>query len=103
MTGFLHCATRSQPLVMKSCAVGLDVGLVRHFLDVGAGGEGLVAAGEDDGADLPVALQIVEGRAEIGDQRRVQGVERLRPVEGDDADRTLPLEEDVGVCRAAHE
>jgi hypothetical protein len=84
-------------------AVGLDVGLVDHFLDVGPGGEGLVATGEDDGGDRRVALQIVERRAEIGDQRRIQGVERLRPVQRDDADRPLPLEENVGVYRAAHE
>ena len=35
-------------------------------------------------------------------QRRVQRVQRLWAVEGDDADGTLPLHQDVGEFCAAH-
>src|SRR5438876_205834 len=41
--------------------IGLYVGLLGHFLDVGAGGEGLVAAGQHNGADRRIGLEIVEG------------------------------------------
>ena len=79
--------------------VGLGIGLVDHLLDVGAGGEGLLVAGQHDRADRRVGLEIVERRGQFGDQRRVQRVERLRPVQGDDADRAAPLDEDVLVAR----
>ena len=43
--------------------VGLHVGLGLHLLDVGAGGERLLAAGDDDAADAVVGLEGVERRS----------------------------------------
>ena len=40
-------------------------GLVRHLLDVGAGGESLVRAGDDDAADIGVGLERVERRVKF--------------------------------------
>jgi hypothetical protein len=57
------------------------IALSRHLLDVGAGGERLLAAGDDDGADRGVALELVERVAELGDQRVAQRVQRLRAVQ----------------------
>ena len=66
---------------MKSSRVGLHVALAGHLLDVGAGRERLLAAGQDDRGDRRIAFEIVERRAKFGDQRRVQRVQRLRPVQ----------------------
>ena len=43
ITGLRHAPTRSQS-AMKSLEVDVHVGLVRHLLDVGAGGERLLAS-----------------------------------------------------------
>ena len=67
--------------------ISLNVGLSGHLLDVGAGGEGPLVAGQDDRADRRIGFELVERGVEVADQRGVEGVERLRPVEGDDADR----------------
>ena len=69
-----------------------------HLLDVGAGGEGLVVAGQHDRADRLVGFEFVDRRGELADQRRVQRVQRLRAVERDDADRPSALDEDVLVA-----
>ena len=80
--------------------VDVHVGLVLHLLDVGAGGEGLLGAGHDDGADLIVGLQVVEGRGQLVDQGGAERVQRLRPVERDQADRIAFLDQDVLVGHA---
>ncbi len=72
-------------------------GLVLHLLDVGAGGEGLLRAGEHHGADRRIGLEALERLVEVVDQRAVQRVERLRPVETDEADAAVSLDENVGV------
>ena len=69
--------------------------LVRHLLDVGAGGEGFVGAGDDDAADIGVGLEGVDRGGDLGDQRGVERIERLRPVEPDDADLAARLDDDV--------
>jgi len=52
-------------------------------LDVGAGGEGLVArAGQDQAADAVVVFDGVEEVGQVLEQRRVQRVQRLGPVQG---------------------
>ena len=47
------------------------------------------------GADRPVRFETVQRRGELGNQCRVQGIQRRRPVERDDANRAAPLDEDV--------
>ena len=37
--------------------VDFGIGLARHLLDIGAGGEGLVVAGQNDGADRVIAFE----------------------------------------------
>ena len=41
----------------------VDECLVRHLLDVGAGGESLLRAGDDDAANRVIALERIDGRA----------------------------------------
>ena len=83
--------------------IGLHVGLLGHLLDVGAGREGLFIAGQHDRADRRIGFEIVERRADLGDEGGVQRVERLRPVQRNDADRAAPLEQDVCVLPASHD
>ena len=47
------------------------VALRRHLLDIGTGGKGALAAGQNDRADRGVALEIVQCRTECGDLPRV--------------------------------
>ena len=61
----------------------LDEGAAHQLLDVGAGRKGAVAgAGDQDGARIAVGDR-VELPAQIVQQAEAEGVERLRPVEGD--------------------
>ena len=63
--------------------VHLGIGLVRHLLDVGAGGEGLVArAGQDQAADAVIVLDRIEEVRQVPEQGRVEGIQRLGPVQG---------------------
>ena len=64
-----------------------------HFLDIGPSRESAVRAGQDKAADAVVRLQYVEGGVQLGDQRRVERVQRFGPVEGNQADALLPLDE----------
>ena len=77
------------------------MGAVAHLLDVGAGGEGLVAAGEHDGADRRVGVEGQELLAELLHQRVAQGVQRLRPVEADQPDPAMGFDEDVFILSHA--
>ncbi|MCY1547698.1 hypothetical protein D9M68_837680 [compost metagenome] len=73
--------------------VDLRVLLVGHLLDVRPGGEGLGRAGDDQAADPGVGFQAVQRLVEFGDQLAVQRVERLRPVQGDQADALAHLDQ----------
>ena len=94
MVGLRHCASRSQPLVMKSLVKTSMKVAVLHLLDVGAGGEGAVAARHHDGADIGIGLEIVQRLLQLGDQLRAEGIQRLRTVEGDETDAVALLDED---------
>ena len=94
MIGLRQRVMRSQ-VPMKSLDVGLHVGLGLHLLDVGAGGEGLLRAGQHDAADGAVGLPAVERLVQLGDQRGIERVQRLRPVERDEADPAARLDDDV--------
>ena len=78
--------------------IGFDEGLVRHLLDVGAGGEGLLAAGDQQAADRVVGLEGVDRLAELDHERPIERIERLRPVEPDDADAAFGFDDDVWVA-----
>ena len=54
-----------------------------HFFDVGAGGEGLLAACDDDCADVLVAIVLAQCVVQLGEQWAAEGVEGLGSVEGD--------------------
>ena len=54
-----------------------------HVLDVGAGREGLLVAGQDHRADGLVAIERAERGAELAHQLRIQGVEHVGAIEGD--------------------
>jgi hypothetical protein len=67
----------------------------RELADVGPGDERAVAgAGQHDGPDLVVGPEIGERRGQGGDRLRVQGVEHLRPVDGDRGHRSGPFDQD---------
>ena len=81
-----------------------DIGeaLVLHLLDVGAGGEGLLRAGQHDRADRPRSPSNASSAALSSSiSARVERVERLRPIEPDQPDPAMRLDEDVGVCHPA--
>ena len=61
--------------------------LVHHLRDVGAGRERLLVAGDDHRTDGVVRVETGECMAELVDQRSVERVQHLRPVEHDQADR----------------
>ena len=63
-----------------------------HRLDVGAGGEDLVGAGDHDAAHLRVGVEPLELGGELLHHLRREGVARLGPVE--------PQQRDVAVARA---
>jgi len=69
------------PAVKEFSEISFDIGLLRHFLDIGPGGECLVAAGDDDAADSLIILESRQCLIQFGDQRRVERVQRLGPVE----------------------
>jgi hypothetical protein len=55
-----------------------------EFGDVGAGHEGaLSGAGDDGAADILVAIDFGDDFAEFGDHVLIEGVEFVRPMDGD--------------------
>src|SRR5262249_39661727 len=73
---------------------GLGKSLADHFLDVGAGGEGLVGAGDDDAADGVVHFELVDRLSEVAHQRAVERVQGLWAIEPDQADPLTTLDND---------
>jgi len=72
-----------------------------HFLDIDAGGEGLLVLGDDDAADARIGFECVERPVELADEERVERVQRVRAVERDDPDLALGRGEDglvIGVA-----
>src|SRR5262249_19094499 len=67
--------------------------LVRHLLDVGAGGKGLVRTGHEDAADIGVGVEGLDRAEQLVLQGDVERVERLRPVEAHDADAAAPFDD----------
>ncbi len=57
-----------------------------HRLDVGAGGEDLVGAGDDDAAHVGVGIESLQLAGELFHQLRRERVARLGPVEAQQGD-----------------
>ena len=100
MTGLRTRVTFSQP-ADEVAEEGLGERLVLHLLDVGAGGERLLGAGQHDRANRRIGLERLERCVEVLDQRRRQRIQHLRPVEPDEADAAVGLDDDVGVGHGA--
>ena len=73
----------------------VDEGFRLHFLDVGARGESLFAAGQQDAADLVVGFEIVDRGGDFPEHAERQRIEHLRAVQRDDADRAFAFDNDV--------
>src|SRR5262249_22640151 len=71
------------------------IGLLLHLLDVGAGGERLVAAGQHQATNAAIGLEAVECLSELAHQIGAQRVQSLRSVETDDADPAFGFGLDV--------
>ena len=82
------------PAVDAARLVHLHRARLGHLADVRAGGEGALGAAEDDAADLLVVVQRGESVHELAHDLVVERVQRLGPVEQDDRDRRLALDED---------
>ena len=89
------------PAADEVAEVHLGEAALLHLLDVGPGGEGLVGAGQHHGADRRIRLESAERLVEFLDQRAVERVQRLRPIEADEPDAAVGLDENVGVGRHA--
>src|SRR6476661_3688884 len=86
---------RGIPVRDEIAEIGLDEGLVRHFFDVGPGGEGFVATRYEDATDLVVAIEGLDRLRQLGNQRLVERVEGLRAVEADNSDAALCFNNDI--------
>ena len=77
----------------------VGVGHLRHLLDVGPGGEDLLAAVDHHGLDVVALGRLLGGSADLLLHLQAQGV-HLRPVDADRADTVGDLESDE--LRHAH-
>ena len=78
----------------------LHVGARLHLLDVGAGGKGALRSGEHDAAHRVVAVPGLQRVDQFVEQRGVERVQRLGPVERDDADRAFHFRQDIFVIHS---
>ncbi|MCY1393695.1 hypothetical protein D9M71_85980 [compost metagenome] len=67
-----------------------------HFLDIGAGGEGLAAAGDDHDAGFGVLLGGIQFGGQFTQQLGIERVERFRALQGDQADTLLGRQDSKG-------
>ena len=77
---------------------GIKGAFVGHLLDVGAGGEDFVSAGDDDDAYFGILIEFLHGQRKVFDQTIGQRVECLRPVQGHDGDGAVTVDYDVVVA-----
>ena len=66
---------------------------LRHLLDVGTGSERLLRAGEHHGRYLVVGIECRQRALQLGDHLVVQSVQRLGPIERDQADGIFLLDQ----------
>jgi len=86
---------RGIPVRDEIAEIGLDERLVRHFLDVGPGGEGFVATRDQHATDLVVTIEGLDRLRQLGNQRLVERIEGRRAVEADNSDTALCFNDDV--------
>jgi hypothetical protein len=79
----------------------VHVGPVGHHGNVGASGERLVAAGDDDGANVRVSIQAQQRLTQCVHQGVVERIELGGPVQGDDTDTAVPFQQDGGLGHRA--
>jgi len=93
-----------QPVPCREPVVQVDihVGLRRDFLDVGAGSECLVGAGDHDGADVWIAIEFGQRGDCFGHECGVQRIERVRPVQRQYRDALDSLQRDRLVFVVGH-
>jgi hypothetical protein len=95
---FAHLANAFPVAGDEATLVHIHESQLRHRRDVGAGGKGFVAAGDDDAADTVVAIGRAQRSAEFIHQRVVECVQLFRPVQCQQCDMTLacaaPLSQD---------
>src|SRR5690606_40964236 len=68
---------------------------LRQRLQVGAGTEGAPGTGEDGNARLGVGVERAEGLRDGGGRFIVHGIADVRPIDGDDRDRTVLFDQDL--------
>ena len=73
--------------------VDLRVLQVGHFLDVGASGKGLGRTRKHHAADVRVTLELVQSLVDLANNLRVQRIQCLRAVEGDQADLAVDVQQ----------
>src|SRR5262249_1862972 len=82
------------PPLDAALVVEVDRRRPRQLADVRARGKGAVVAGEDDAANRLVAVELAKLLDQLVHELVGKRVERFRPVEEDDGDRTVALDED---------
>jgi hypothetical protein len=76
-----------------------------HVLEIGAGAEGAACATQDHDLDVAAVLQDFENRLQLANQRRIQCVLHLRPVQRHVKTRPLATQDQgfVLFCKLGHE
>ncbi len=93
-------ADGSCPVLSIGKEVGLEhvhIGAGLHLPDVRARGKSAFRAGEDDAANAIIRVPFFDNVDKLCKQFRVEGVQRLGTVEGDDASGIFDLHQNVFV------
>ena len=93
---FAHAEDRLPVAGDEVAAIGFVEGHLRDARDVGAGSEGLFAAGDDDAADGVVGIKDQQRGAQLVHQRIVQRIELLGAVQRDEAGAAAAVAANVG-------
>src|SRR5262249_44970051 len=91
---------RGIPVRDEITEISLDEGLVRHFFDVGPGGEGFAATCDKHAADLIVSIKVLDRLRQLGNECLIERIEGLRAVEADNSDAALCFDNDVLVSHS---
>jgi hypothetical protein len=78
-------------------AVGVGVIVVRHRRDVGAGREGLLAAGQHDAADAVVGVELGQRVAQLVHHVVVERIERLGTVQANHGNTAVGFDQQIGI------
>ena len=88
----------------KSSSKTSENARLRHFFDVGARGERFRRPGDDDRSDAAIVVEFGCRGGDFAHDLAVERVERFRPVQRDDADPLVALDQDgfVRIRRCRH-